>query len=106
MTFNSPSSGGGGSRDDRQPPSSKVPKIATPFLSKIPLFQQGTTVLQGVKENVCESGKNEGVRENVKSAESEEALVAKRQAELEQAVMAGLSECGHLVMIIILTNHY
>ncbi len=95
MTFNSPSNSGVGNRDDRP---SKVAKITTPTPSKVASSQHETNVLRrgGVKENVCESVKSE---EDVKSVDSEECAV-KRQAEMEQAVMAGLSE--YLVMIIML----
>ena len=55
-------------------------------------------MLQGQSKNKCESVNSEGVgsesvkNEGVMDVESEETL-AQRQEEMEQAAMAGLSEC-------------
>ena len=107
VTFSSPAIRGG-SDHDRQPPSSKVTRLPipkhTPFSKSSPT-QHGSVekVLQGQSKSKCESVKSEGVRsegvrsegvgsEGVMDVESEE-MLAQRQEEMEQAAMAGLSEC-------------
>ncbi len=69
-------------------------RLATPAhtpSNRIASSQHGSTVLRGVKENVCERVRSE----SVKIVESSEETLAKIQAEMEQAAMAGLSECVH-----------
>ena len=103
MTFSSPAIRGDSGHDDRQPPSSKATRLPipkhTPFSKSSP-SQHGSVekVLQGQSKNKCESVISEGVgsesvkNEGVMDVESEETL-AQRQEEMEQAAMAGLSEC-------------
>ena len=95
VTFSSPAVRGDGNHDDRQPPSSKAARLATPkhtFSSKLSPSQHGSSkVIHGQNENVCDGVKSEGVRE----VESEETL-AQRQVEMERAAIAGLSECVYL----------
>ena len=103
VTFSSPAIRGDSGHDDRQPPSSKATRLPipkhTPFSKSSP-SQHGSVekVLQGQSKNKCESVNSEGVgsesvkNEGVMDVESEETL-AQRQEEMEQAAMAGLSEC-------------
>ncbi|XP_064389846.1 cell division cycle protein 27 homolog isoform X2 [Halichondria panicea] len=99
VTFSSPSLSGGGKHDDRLPPSSKVARLATPAhtpSNRITSSQHGSAVLRGVKENVCEGVRTES--ESVKTVESSEETLAKRQAEVEQAAMTGLNSLMQLLV--------
>ena len=96
MTFSSPAIRSDSGHGDRQPPSSKATRLPipkhTPFSKSSP-SQHGNVekVLQGQSKNKCESVISEGV--GSESVRNEGVMDVESEEEMEQAAMAGLSEC-------------